>query len=129
LKKNLVILEISTKEKNSLLRAIETIESEKQVYSNAGVFSWIRKLFKRRKKKSSKTSRSPELELPPNMAAGFALLMAGVLVAILPFPGAQPAGGVLCGMGLEFFFLGLVDGEKPYFIDSSVGQKIIQESK
>lgn len=69
--------------------------------------------------------RQGELELPPKMAAGFACMLGGSLIMIVP--GAQSVGLTLIGTGLALALDGMANGEQPYYIDSITREKLGSE--
>jgi len=67
-------------------------------------------LFKRKN-----NHKEPELVLPPKMAVGFCIALAGGLLCVIP--GAQIIGGEVIAIGAGIFLDGLANGEKPYFAE------------
>ena len=76
---------------------------------------------KKKKNKKHKQCNTPELELPGRLAIGFACVLAGSLLCIVPV--GQVYGAELILIGGAFVFEGLAEGEKPYYIESTTGQR------
>ena len=78
-------------------------------------FGWNKKSHSSHK--TTKVLNSPQIELPGNLAMGFALMLSGALLYILPYGVTQFVGAELVVMGAGFVANGLVNEEKPYTID------------
>lgn len=67
--------------------------------------------------KKKKTHKKPELHLPDKLAMGFACILGGALLCVVPTIWSQGIGAGLITMGCGFAFDGVQKGEKPYYVD------------
>jgi hypothetical protein len=74
--------------------------------------------FQSCKKPHKKKHKEQELHLDDNLAVGFACMLGGGLLCILPFGITQTIGSGLIGYGIYTAIEGTKKGEKAYYIDS-----------
>lgn len=84
------------------------IALENSLISNRGDFS--AKILLCKKKKKDKIGL--EAEVPGSMVLGGVEILGGVLICILPFPGAKRVGGMMIGDGIRRTFNGLEEIDK-----------------
>lgn len=67
--------------------------------------------------KHKKKHKKPEIRLPDNLAIGFACILGGALLCVIPTGWSQGIGAGLITTGVGFALEGAKKGEKPYYVD------------